>query len=130
MIAADTNVLVRALVGDDPRQSAAACRWMNAHQAEGILVDHLVLVELAWVLRARYRQPRPEIVRLLEMLLATFGVTVPAPHQVRSALRAYAKGRGEFADHLLRAHAKALGATAVATLDDELGRLRGFVRVD
>lgn len=129
MIAADTNLLARALVGDDRRQSAAARRWMTAHQAEGILVDHVVLVELAWVLRARYRQARREIVRVLQLLLETGGITVPEADVVRGAVEAYAAGRGDFADHLLRARAAAWGASAVATFDDDLLPLTGFARV-
>jgi predicted nucleic-acid-binding protein len=129
VIAADTNLLLRALVGDDKRQSEAARRWMTAHEAEGILIDHVVLVELVWVLRSRYRQARAEIVRVLELVLETGGVTVPESDLVSVAVEAYARGHGDFADHLLRARATALGATAVATFDEELLPLKGFVRV-
>jgi predicted nucleic-acid-binding protein len=56
MVAIDTNVLLRVLVDDDAAQATRARRWMTRHEDEGILVDQVVLVELVWVLRARYRQ--------------------------------------------------------------------------
>lgn len=129
MIAVDTNVLVRAIVGDDPVQGAAARRWMTAHQARGILVDHIVLVELVWVLRARYRQPRAEIARVIELLLGTGGIVIPDETAVRAALAAYKSGRGEFADHLIRERASAHGFSPLATFDEGLHGIKGFAKV-
>ena len=48
MRAIDTNVLVRLLVRDDPRQCEAAEGFI----AKGAWVSHLVLVETVWVLDA------------------------------------------------------------------------------
>lgn len=129
MIAADTNVLVRVIVGDHPEQSAAARRWMSAHQAGGIFVDQIVLVELTWVLRARYRQSRAEIARVVELLLGTGGIVIPEDDVVRTALAAYKAGRGDFADHLIRERARTRGFAPVATFDEGLQGLRGFGRV-
>lgn len=129
MIAADTNVLLRAIVDDDPKQGAAARHWFSVNERQGILVDHVVLVELAWVLRARYTQPREEIVRVLELLLATGGVIVPEEQLVRDAVSAFAAGRGDFADHLIRLRANARGATPMATFDEALHGLKGFARL-
>jgi predicted nucleic-acid-binding protein len=129
VIAADTNILVRAIVGDDPAQSASARRWMSAHQDGGIFVDHIVLVELAWVLRARYAQPRAEIAKILELLLGTGGIVVPEEQLVRSALAAFTAGRGDFADHLIRERASARGFAPLATFDESLHGLRGFAKV-
>ncbi len=129
MIAVDTNVLVRAIVDDDPVQGAAARRWMTAHQARGILVDHIVLVELVWVLRARYRQPRAEIARVLELLLGTGGIVIPDEPAVRAALAAFKSGRGDFADHLIRERASTHGFTPLATFDEGLHGIKGFAKV-
>lgn len=129
MIAVDTNVLVRAIVDDDPAQGAAARRWMTAHQSRGILVDHIVLVELVWVLRARYRQPRAEIARVIELLLGTGGIVIPDEPAVRAALAAYRSGRGDFADHLIRERAQSHGFGPLATFDEGLHGLKGFAKV-
>ncbi len=52
IITADTNVLVRAVVADDPGQAAAAIEALR--QAEAIAVPLPVLCELVWVLRRAY----------------------------------------------------------------------------
>lgn len=129
MVAIDTNVLVRVLVNDDADQAARARRWMARHQDEGILVDHLVLVELVWVLRARYRQERAAIVRVLEALLEGASLVIPDEPLVREAVARFAAGRGDFADHLMRARAESRGASPLATLDEELHGLRGIAKV-
>ncbi len=129
MIAADTNVLVRAIVGDEPRQAAAARAWMTANEHRGVLVDHVVLVEFVWVLRSRYRLPREEIVRVLALVLSTGGIVVPEEHLVRGALEDYRAGRGDFADHLIRHRAKAFGAAPMGTFDESLLKLSGFKRI-
>ena len=129
MVAIDTNVLVRILVNDDTDQAARARRWMARHQEEGILVDHIVLVELVWVLRARYRVERTAIVRALEALLDGASLVIPDEMLVREAVTRYAAGRGDFADHLIRARAESRGASPLATLDEELFGLRGFTKV-
>ena len=129
MVAIDTNVLVRILVNDDTDQAARARRWMARHQEQGILVDHIVLVELVWVLRARYRQERAAIVRVLEALLDGASLVIPDEMLVREAVTRYAAGRGDFADQLVRARAESRGASPLATLDEELFGLRGFAKV-
>jgi predicted nucleic-acid-binding protein len=50
-IAADTNVLVRAVVSDDPAQSQAAIAALRG--AEQIAVALPALCEFVWVLRWR-----------------------------------------------------------------------------
>lgn len=129
MIAADTNLLVRIIVDDDPEQADAVRRWIRLYGHDGILVDHIVLVELAWVLRARYRHGRDAITRVLEALLDTAGLVVSEPELVRLALDGYASGRGDFADHLIRARTAAQGAAPLASFDKSLHGLPGFSRV-
>ena len=49
MIAVDTNVLVRLLTGDDPKQAAAA---RSLFASEPIWIAKTVLFETGWVLRS------------------------------------------------------------------------------
>ena len=65
MIAVDTTVVLRLLVGDDPHQTEVAQRRV----AEGISVSHGVLMETEWVMRAAYRLPRERIADSLADLL-------------------------------------------------------------
>jgi predicted nucleic-acid-binding protein len=51
MVAVDTNVVVRLLTGDDPKQSDAA---RSLFAAEQIWIARMVLLETGWVLRSLY----------------------------------------------------------------------------
>jgi|ERR1035437_352936 predicted nucleic-acid-binding protein len=51
MIAVDTNVVVRLLTGDDPKQAAAA---KSLFAAGPIWIAKTVLLETGWVLRTLY----------------------------------------------------------------------------
>ena len=51
MIAVDTNVLVRLLTGDEPKQEAAA---RSLFASEPIWIAKTVLLETGWVLSSLY----------------------------------------------------------------------------
>jgi predicted nucleic-acid-binding protein len=51
MTAVDTNVVVRLLTGDDPKQAAAA---RSLFASEPIWIAKTVLLETGWVLRSLY----------------------------------------------------------------------------
>ena len=88
-ITADTNVLVRALVQDDPEQARAASAHLE--QAELVAVPLPVLCELVWVLRRVYRFSASDCIGAIEALLASAsaGQRWPAPpDRVAGALHA------------------------------------------
>jgi len=128
MIALDTNVLVRFLVEDDARQTAeAAALIKRVVDADGTLfVSDIVLCETVWVLAGSYRIPRAEIASALRELLRARHLTFQAPDQIARALDAFARARGDFADYLIREHARAAGCDSVATFDRALTRENGF----
>mgnify|MGYP001587490365 CR=1 FL=1 len=50
MVAFDTHVLVRVLVGDDPAQTRLAERaWVRHARHGGVYISLVVLAEIAWV---------------------------------------------------------------------------------
>ncbi|MCU0636521.1 MAG: type II toxin-antitoxin system VapC family toxin [Gemmatimonadaceae bacterium] len=130
MLAIDTNVLVRLLVEDDPIQSRAAAAVVRTRSARGerVLVTRTVLVETVWVLKAAYGQSRAQIVDVLSALLRADDFVIDGSDAAGRALRAYADGRGDFADYIIREDALAAGATMVVTFDRVLQREDGFVR--
>ncbi len=130
MIAVNTNVLVRFLVEDDARQSAAAAALVErAVQSEDSLyVSAIVLCETVWVLTVSYRVPRSDVVKTLQDLLRAKHLTFDNPDRLARAVDAFAIGRGDFADYLIREEALAAGCSSVATFDRELLREEGFDR--
>lgn len=123
MIVVDTNIWARALLGDDPRQSSRARQALAAARSkEGVFVPLVVHAELSWVLRAA-RWERERVLKALESLLHTRGVTTEAPPVVQAAVDATRKGgRGGFVDHLIAQVGFANGCREALTFDGLFGR--------
>lgn len=124
MIALDTNVLARFYVTDEtdresPRQHAQAVGLLSS--AETFFVPKTVILELEWVLRGFYEQPRAEILRVFEHLLALPRVKVEDETEVHQALRFYDAGI-DFAGALH--HAASRHCARLATFDDKGFRRR------
>ncbi len=119
MIAIDTNVLVRLLVGDEPRQARRARRLV---ENSDIFVGTSVLLETEWVLRSAYRFDADAISGAFRGLLGLPNVVPESPAAFAQALDGYDAGL-DFADalHLASAHA----ATGFYTLDRRLLRSTG-----
>ena len=126
MRAIDTNVLVRLVVRDDPRQVAAA----EAYVAKGAWVSHLVLAEATWVLSAVYALNDALIATTVEGLLQHQNLTIQDAEVVASALERY-RGRSapEFSDCLNLEIARKAGHVPLGTFDRKLGRLQGAERI-
>jgi len=89
MVAADTNVLVRLLTGDDVKQAAAA-RALFA--AEPIWIAKTVLLETAWVLGRLYRFEESAIRDAFAKLLGLNNVHAEDESAVAAALGLAAQG--------------------------------------
>lgn len=129
MIALDTNVLVRFIVDDDKAQAARSARLIDRATADGeaVFVSDVVLCELVWVLSVSYRVARAEIAITLGRLVQAKQLVFADAERVRRATEAYAKGKGDFADYVIREHARDAGCTAVATFDRALHKDALFV---
>ncbi|MFI5233929.1 MAG: PIN domain-containing protein [Gemmatimonadales bacterium] len=130
MIALDTNVLVRFLVEDDAVQSRAATAVITraGRADEPLFVSDIVLCEVVWVLSASYGAAKSEIVAAIRKLLHARQLAFQASDVLVRALEAYAAGRGDFADYLVREDARAAGCDAVLTFDKALLKESGFRR--
>lgn len=128
MIALDTNVLVRFLVRDDEKQSRKAKKLIEGVVARGeqLFISDIVMCETVWVLSSAYRFTRAEIVDALAALVRARNVVFTSNDQLARALDAYRRGKGDFADYLIREHARAAGAEAVATFDRALLAEKGY----
>jgi len=128
MIALDTNVVVRFLVEDDENQSRLASRLIRGaiERKEPLFICDIVMCETVWVLSSAYRFSRREIVGALIELLRARAVVFDSTDRLARALEAYSSGKGDFADYLIREHARTAGADTVATFDRSLLRERGF----
>lgn len=71
MIGLDTNVLIRYLTRDDEEQWQIANNLINeaVETNKTFFINNIVLCELVWVLRSRYKLSRPNLIGTLEKLL-------------------------------------------------------------
>lgn len=116
MIAVDTNVLMRILTCDEPRQMIAAELLFKNN---AIWLSATVLLETAWVLQKGYRLGASETVALLRRICAFENVAVEDELGFRNALDWVEAGM-DFADafHLARAQ----DAEAFYTFDQAFAR--------
>ena len=128
MIALDTSVLVRLVLHDDEAQARAAERLVIKARREQthLFVADVVWCELVWVLARRAGLSRADIAAALDQLLRTELIVVAAPGIIERALDGYRKGKGDFADYLVREQARAGDAGDVVTFDRALKGEDGF----
>ena len=119
MIALDTNVLVRLLVGDDQAQAQRVKRLFDhaAAERDTLWVCDTVLVELVWTLARAYGRTRTDIVAALRALSSNATVTLESTAAVVAATDSYEQGSADFADCLLCTKAAMAGCEHVATFD-------------
>ena len=126
MRAVDTNLLVRLLARDDPRQAAHA----DAFVAKGAWISHLVLAETVWVLSSIYELDSTAIVTSIEMLLEHQSLSIQEPETVRTALEQFRERPSlAFSDYLILEVARAAGHLPLGTFDRHLAKLSGAERV-
>lgn len=126
MRAIDTNVLVRLLVRDDPRQLEAAEEFVS----KGAWVSLVVLTETLWVLDAVYERSAAQIATALEMLLAHAHLSLQDADVVAAALAQFsARPALGFSDCLVLESARKAGHLPLGTFDRQLARLDGAQRL-
>lgn len=114
-VAVDTNVLVRAVVRDDPAQGDIAAKLLA--DAELIAVALPCLCEFVWVLRRVYDFPPSDIAAAIRALLATAKVAMnrPAAEAGLSVLEA----GGDFADGVIAYEGGWLGGDTFVSFDKQ-----------
>lgn len=126
MRAIDTNVLVRLVVRDDPRQLGAAEKFIAA----GAWVSHVVLVEALWVLDAVYKRSAEQIASALERLLAHAQLTLQDADVIAAALgRFRAQPTLGFSDCVVLETARKAGHLPLGTFDRQLAKIDGAQRL-
>ncbi len=117
MLAIDTNVVVRYLIGDHPEQSAQARTLIDN---EDVFVCTTVLLESEWVLRSTYGYARAQLAKTLRALGGLPRVTIEDPEMAAQALDWLEAGM-DFADALHLAAAG--GCVGFASFDRRLAQV-------
>jgi predicted nucleic-acid-binding protein len=118
-VTADTNVLVRALTGDDVVQSRIARAELA--NADMVYLALPALCELVWVLSRGYKIPVPDIVQAIRRLTDAANVAVNRP-AVEAGLTLLEAG-GDFVDGIIAYEGSWLGAETFVSFDKQAVRL-------
>jgi predicted nucleic-acid-binding protein len=126
MRAADTNVLVRIVVGDDPRQAELADRFVST----GAWVSTLALAEAAWVLKRAYRFDPTQLVSAIQLLLDHHNLVFQDADAAAEALALFRHRPSlGFSDCLMLELARKAGHLPLGTFDRALGNADGAHRL-
>lgn len=118
MTGLDTNVLVRYVMQDDPRQSPRATRLIESLSAESPgFIPIVVPVELVWVLSGSYGLDRTQVATVLGTLLRCKELVIERAELVAQALKRYGTDGADFADALIERLAAAAGCATTMTFD-------------
>jgi predicted nucleic-acid-binding protein len=118
-ITADTNVLVRAITGDNASQSKVA--QAELAKAEMVALALPALCELVWVLSRGYKIPSAEIVETIRRLMNAANVVVNRP--AAEAGLALLEAGGDFADGVIAYEGSWLGAETLVSFDKKAVKL-------
>jgi predicted nucleic-acid-binding protein len=114
-ITADTNLLLRDVLQDDPPQSRLARKALEDSELVAIPVP--VLCEFVWVLRQGYKKPTSEIADAIRILMDSSNVVTNTP-AVEAGLEVLDKG-GDFADGAIAYEGRWLGAKEFVSFDKQ-----------
>jgi predicted nucleic-acid-binding protein len=118
-ITADTNVLVRAITGDNARQSKIAQEALR--KADIVALAIPALCELVWVLSQGYKIPPSEIAEAIRRLMNGANVVVNRP--AAEAGLALLDAGGDFADGVIDYEGSWLGADTFVSFDKKAVKL-------
>lgn len=132
MVGLDTNVLVRYLTQDDPRQSSAATRLIETELSDKKpgFISLMVLVELCWVLERLYSARSDEIADTIADMLGTSHFQLQERESVQAALEQWRRQRKSngagLPDMLIAQVALKFGCTRVFSFDKMAVRTAGM----
>ena len=119
IVTVDTNILVRVLTDDDPRQGRRARAMLS--EADAVAIAIPALCELVWVLSRGYRISAREISAALRKLIDSENVLVNRP-AAEAGLALFDAG-GDFADAAIAFEGDWLGGEMFVTFDRRAAKL-------
>jgi predicted nucleic-acid-binding protein len=130
MIGLDSNIILRAITGDDPIQSPMARQFLaTLSGSRPGVINPVVLVETAWTLRARHKYPKREILKRFEEFMRSSAYYVVDRDAVSEALIISAQHPIEFADALIGEINRLVGCATTMTFDEGASQVPGFTQL-
>jgi predicted nucleic-acid-binding protein len=112
-IIADTNVLLRAALGDDPSQSPRAVRLLE--ESEQVIVSRHAICEFVWVLGRIYKLAPAKVAAAMSKLLNSENV-IADDAAIDAGFKALNAG-ADFADGVIAYEGRWLGGEVFVSFD-------------
>lgn len=130
MIGLDSNIVLRAITGDDPVQSPRARRFLSklSEESPGVL-NPVVLAEIAWTLKTTHRYRKHEILACMEGLMRSSAYYVVGRDAVTRAIEISMEHAIEFADALIGEINRAEGCETTVTFDQGAAQTPSFIQL-
>lgn len=128
MPALDTNVILRYIVEDDPKQTRVAERYIEQHAEAGetLFLSTSVVLETEWVLRSVYGFTKDEVIAVFVGLLEAREMTFQDEASIERAVHRYREFNLDFADCLHLATAETFGQLPLASFEKKARSIDGF----
>lgn len=127
MIGIDTNILARFLAQDDADQSQRADSLLQTFSTQDPgFVSLVSIIELAGVMRSRYRVSKSELIQSFERLLNSPELVIENQPAVAQALDRFGKAKTDFADCLIERSGYLAGCRSTFTFDANAAETAGM----
>jgi predicted nucleic-acid-binding protein len=127
VIGLDANILLRSLLDDDPVQSPLARELLSTLTVERAgYINLVVLMEVVWTIRTRFKGRPARLHAALETLLSTDSYVVQSRDEVDDALALARSGKYGFADALIGFLNQRAACRATWTFDNGAPGEAGF----
>jgi uncharacterized protein len=128
----DTNVILRHLLADDPKQSPRATAFLMQVEEGSVRVRtaDTVVFEAVFTLERRYRLAKAQISEALLPLLQLSGIVLPGKRQYEDVFALYVDLDLPFADAYDAVLAKRAEEPQVVSFDRHFDRIPGITRIE
>ncbi len=128
----DTNILIRFLVGDDPRQTKLVLNRFKQAEADNevLFVPLLVVLETIWVLESVYTVPREDIVDSIEELLLMPILSFESHIGIQGFISSARETRLDLSDILIGNSAELSDCECLLTFDKKASKTRWFTLLE
>lgn len=128
MPALDTNVLIRYVVEDDPKQTRIAQQYIERHAETGdaLFLSASVILETEWVLRSVYGFSKEQVIQVFIRLLEAREMTFQDEASLERAVHRYREHNIDFADCLHLATAQTFDRLPLASFERKARGIDGF----
>lgn len=101
MINVDTNILLRAVLKDEPKQAKLSQKLLYKYSRKNeLFISSYTVLEFVWSLKMS-KKTKAEISKLLEILLDTENLLIAEREKIRNALFLFKSSKLDFGDCMI-----------------------------